>query len=74
MPFLYYILLSVLLLSACQREKKSKENQNAVTSVDNAKSRNTGPKYVKSVQFVYPMKFDTQRTQKFVLFYIVLKA
>ena len=58
MPFLC-VILSVLLLSACQREKKSKENQNAVTSVDNAKSRNTGPKYVKSVQFVYPMKFDT---------------
>ena len=61
MPYLYYILLSLLLLSACQGEKKSKGNQNQIT-VDNAQSRNTtGPKYVKSVQFVYPMKFDTCR-------------
>lgn len=59
MPYLYYILLSLLFLSACQGEKKSKGNQNQVT-VDNAQSRKTtGPKYVKSVQFVYPMKFDT---------------
>ena len=59
MPYLYYILLSLLLLSACQGEKKSKGDQNQVT-VDSAQSRKTtGPKYVKSVQFVYPMKFDT---------------
>ena len=58
MPYLYYILLSLLLLSACQGEKKSKGDQNQVT-VDSAQSRKTtGPKYVKSVQFVYPMKFD----------------
>ena len=58
MPYLYYILLSLLFLSACQGEKKSKGDQNL--SVDNAQSRETtGPKYVKSVQFVYPMKFDT---------------
>ena len=56
MPYLYYILLSLLLLSACQGG-----DQNQIT-VDNAQSRNTtGPKYVKSVQFVYPMKFDTCR-------------
>lgn len=61
MPYLYYILLSLLLLSACQGEKKSKGNQNQIT-VDSAQSRKTtGPKYVKSVQFVYPMKFDTCR-------------
>ncbi len=59
MPYLYYILLSLLLLSACQGEKKSKGDQNQIT-VDSAQSRKTtGPKYVKSVQFVYPMKFDT---------------
>ena len=58
MPYLYYILLSLLFLSACQGEKKSKGDQNL--SVGNAQSRETtGPKYVKSVQFVYPMKFDT---------------
>ena len=58
MPYLYYILLSLLFLSACQGEKKSKGDQNL--SVDNAQSRETtGPKYVKSVQVVYPMKFDT---------------
>ena len=61
MPYLYYILLSLLLLSACQGEKKSKGDQNQIT-VDSAQSRKTtGPKYVKSVQFVYPMKFDTCR-------------
>ena len=43
MPYLYYILLSLLFLSACQGEKKSKGNQNQVT-VDNAQSRKTtGP-------------------------------
>ena len=36
MPYLYYILLSLLFLSACQGEKKSKGDQNL--SVGNAQS------------------------------------
>ena len=61
MPYLYYILLSLLLLSACQGEKKSKGDQNQITVDRDQIRKKKVPKYVKSVQFVYHMKFDTCR-------------
>lgn len=54
----YYILLCVFLFSACQGNKKAKENQTTAVATGIEVAR-TGPKYVKSVQFVYPMKGDT---------------
>ena len=61
MHFLYYIVFSLLLLSACQGEKKNHGNNSSMTISNIQNAPMAGPKYVKSVQFVYPMKFDTCR-------------
>lgn len=58
MPFYYYIFLFAILFTACQSDPK-KEKQATTVSTNTNLSQDNGPKYVKSVQFVYPMKFDT---------------
>lgn len=55
----YYILLSILLVAACQGTNKAKNTGDTAVSSTTEEARGTGPKYVKSVQFVYPMKGDT---------------
>lgn len=58
MPYRYLFFLFLLVAVACQREKKGQEQQEKPATTT---ARSEGPKYVKSVQFVYPMKFDTCR-------------
>ena len=55
----HYILLSILLVAACQGTNKAKNTGNTAVSSTTEEARGTSPKYVKSVQFVYPMKGDT---------------
>ena len=55
----HYILLCIFLITACQGTNKAKNTEGTTVSPTTEESRSTGPKYVKSVQFVYPMKGDT---------------
>ena len=56
-----YILFSIILITACQGANKAKSTEGTAVTGNTEASRGTGPKYVKSVQFVYPMKGDTCR-------------
>ena len=58
-PFCALVLLAATLF-ACDG-KKAREQQGSVSAAAAETKKDDGPRYVKSVQFVYPMKFDTCR-------------
>lgn len=60
----YILLLCAFLAVACQNTNKNKSTENAAITGNTETSRGTEPKYVKSVQFVYPMKGDTCRFEQ----------
>ena len=72
MPYIYYIFFGILLIS-CKNETKSKEREQPVTVVAESIPAD-GPKFVKSIQIVTPLKGDTcQFNQKIKITYANLK-